>query len=63
MTTAQREAHMRLLQSLPVTTHSMEEPQEVNKYTGKPLTHDNSRGGRLNGRINTWLPPSPKPTR
>ena len=61
MTTAQRDAHMRLLQSLPVHTHSREEPQEVNKYTGKPLTHDNSRGGRLNGRRNTWIGTAPNP--
>ena len=59
MTTAQREAHMRLLQSLPVRTHSREEPPEVNKYTGKPLAHDNSQGGRLNGRVNTWIGKAP----
>ena len=61
MTTAKREAHMRLLQSLSVRTHSREEPPEVNKYTGKPLTRDNSNGGRLNGRRNTWIGKAPNP--
>ena len=54
MTTAQRDAHMRLLQSLPVRTHNREEPPEVNKYTGKVITHDTSRR-------NTWLGRSENP--
>ena len=39
--------------------YSREEPPEVNKYTGKPLAHDNSQGGRLNGRVNTWIGKAP----
>ena len=54
MTSAQSDAHMRLLLSLPVHTHSREEPPEVNKYTGKVITHDTSRR-------NTWLGRSENP--
>ena len=61
MTTAQREAHMRLLQSLPVRTHSREEPPEVNKYTGKPAPNEaHARARRvLPSRTNTWIEKNP----
>ena len=66
MTSAQSDAHMRLLLSLPVHTHSREEPPEVNKYTGKVITHDTSRRtGKVithdTSRRNTWLGRSENP--
>lgn len=64
MSKEQREAHFRLLQSLPVRTHKQyEPPTEVNKYTGKPTYHDTSRSHFKKARTNVWLPPSPKAER
>ena len=37
LTTKQAEAHLRLLSSLPVTTHRRAEEKPVNPYTGKPI--------------------------
>ena len=59
MTNAQSEAHMRLLQSLPVRTHNREEPPEVNKYTGKPLPSECQQRALAKrvfpSRVNTWV--------
>ena len=61
MTTAQREAHFRLLATLPVRTHHQyEPPTEVNKYTRKPTHHDTSRSHFKQARTNTWIEKSPK---
>lgn len=53
------EATVRLKQSLPVRTHYRNEPKELNKYTGKPVSMDHSVRGRV-FRINTWIEKSPK---
>lgn len=64
MTTTQRNAHMRLMQILPVRTHLRYEPPETNKYTGKPVpseSHQRAVARRvLPSRINTWMPKAPK---
>lgn len=63
MNSAQSEAHLRLMQSLPISTHWREEPQEMNKYTGKALAPEELRQRRANalkesmrGRVNTFCP-------
>ena len=63
MSQKQREAHLRLMQSLPVTTHRRDEPVETNKYTGKPLpseAHARAIARRvMPSRVNTWLDKNP----
>ena len=65
MTTAQREAHLRLMQILPVRTHmQFIPPAETNKYTGKPVpseSHQRALAKRvLPSGVNTWIEKSPK---
>ena len=63
MTTAQREAHIRLMQKLPVRTHYREEQPELDKYSGKPVSSEALRHGIAKRapykvtpwRVNKWL--------
>lgn len=66
MTTLQKRAHERLLQTLPVRTHLREEHKQngirTDRYSGREVKESWARNAdHLNkNRVNTWIARAPK---